>query len=192
MTSLLRKCNTLCNQLLKGCTSHFTVVPRRWLNDTDKSTMTIVNQDTNLGILINSYSRAGFRLSNGMMAIGPIAIFPKSVLSWNVNTAEDINEESLSLFYTLEPKIDILVIGVGNPGQQVSSKIIQYMKEKHISLEISPTETACATYNFLNAEGRCVAGALIPPTQYRISEDDIASTKRRNRDMMKVDDFPIV
>ncbi|XP_059353602.1 NADH dehydrogenase [ubiquinone] 1 alpha subcomplex assembly factor 3-like isoform X2 [Daphnia carinata] len=167
-------------------------MPRRWLNDMEKSTMTVVNEDTSVGLLINSYSRAGFRLSNGMMAIGPIAIFPKSVLSWNVNTAEDINEDSLSLFYTLEPKIDILVIGVGNPGQQVSPKIIQYMKEKHISLEISPTETACATYNFLNAEGRCVAGALIPPTQYRINEDDIASTKRRNRELMKVKDYEIV
>ncbi|XP_057365277.1 NADH dehydrogenase [ubiquinone] 1 alpha subcomplex assembly factor 3-like isoform X1 [Daphnia carinata] len=192
MTSLLRKCNTLCNQLLKGCTSNVSVMPRRWLNDMEKSTMTVVNEDTSVGLLINSYSRAGFRLSNGMMAIGPIAIFPKSVLSWNVNTAEDINEDSLSLFYTLEPKIDILVIGVGNPGQQVSPKIIQYMKEKHISLEISPTETACATYNFLNAEGRCVAGALIPPTQYRINEDDIASTKRRNRELMKVKDYEIV
>ena len=63
--------------------------------------------------------------------------------------------ESLSLFCTLEPKIgkrqhshylfhqqlkyyfymsDILVIGVGDPGQQIDPKVIQYMKTKKISL----------------------------------------------------------
>lgn len=84
------------------------------------------------------------------------------------------------------------MIGVGDPGQQVSHKIIRYMKEKKISLEISPTETACATFNFLNVEGRCVAGAMIPPTKYRINEDDIASTKRKNRNLLILDDYPIV
>lgn len=84
------------------------------------------------------------------------------------------------------------MIGVGDPGQQINHKIIHYMKEKKICLEISPTERACATFNFLNVEGRCVAGALIPPTKYRISDDDIASTKRRNREMMKIDDYSLI
>ncbi len=88
--------------------------------------------------------------------------------------------------------LDILVLGVGDPGQQISHKIIQYMKEKKICLEISPTERACATFNFLNVEGRCVAGALIPPTKYRINEDDIAATKRKNRDFLVVDEYQIV
>lgn len=89
-------------------------------------------------------------------------------------------------------QLDILVIGVGDQGQQVDHKIIQYMKAKKISLDISPTERACATFNFLNVEGRCVAGALIPPTKYRINEDDIVSTQRRNRELMKVDDYSLV
>lgn len=40
-----------------------------------------------------------------MMALGPIAVFPKTVLSWNVSGHEDIDEESLSLFVAVEPKI---------------------------------------------------------------------------------------
>jgi NADH dehydrogenase [ubiquinone] 1 alpha subcomplex assembly factor 3 len=42
-----------------------------------------------------------------MMTVGPIALFARTVLSWNVSSHEDINEESLSLFTTLEPKIGL-------------------------------------------------------------------------------------
>lgn len=125
-----------------------------------------------------------------------------------MSSVEDISEESLSLFYTLEPKIgksltpysalsqhtyhctsqDILVIGVGDNDLKVNPKVIQFMRGKSINLEILPTERACATFNFLNAEGRCVAGALIPPTIMRINEDDLASTQRKNNDFMKTDD----
>lgn len=94
---------------------------------------------------------------------------------------------SYSSFY-----LDILVIGVGDPGQQVSHKMIKYMKDKKINLEISPTERACAIFNFLNVEGRCVAGAMIPPTKYRINEDDIASTQRRNRSLLKLEENQII
>jgi NADH dehydrogenase [ubiquinone] 1 alpha subcomplex assembly factor 3 len=37
--------------------------------------------------------------------LGPMAIFPRTVLSWNVGSVDDINEDSLSLFCMLEPKI---------------------------------------------------------------------------------------
>jgi hypothetical protein len=70
--------------------------------------------------------------------------------------------------------------------------MINFMKDKKISLEISPTERACAIFNFLNVEGRCVAGALIPPTKYRINEDDIATTQRRNRSLLKVEENQII
>jgi hypothetical protein len=47
----------------------------------------------------------GFRLNNGMYVLGPMAIFPRTVLSWNVGSVDEINEDSLSLFCLLEPKI---------------------------------------------------------------------------------------
>lgn len=62
------------------------------------------------------------------------------------------------------------------------------MRGKNINLEVLPTERACATFNFLNAEGRCVAGALIPPTVMRINEDDIARMQRQNRNFLKTED----
>lgn len=42
-----------------------------------KTTVSILNQEVDAGLMINSFSQMGFRLNNGMMVIGPMAIFPK-------------------------------------------------------------------------------------------------------------------
>jgi len=154
------------------------------INENQGSTVTILNEDTEAGILINAYSRAGFRLNNGMMALGPIAVFPKTVLSWNVSGHEDIDEESLSLFVAVEPKIDILVIGVGDLGNRLSPSVVQYIRSKNINMEMLPTERACAVFNFLNVENRNVAAALIPPLRIKIGEDDIATHMRNTRNFL--------
>jgi len=119
-----------------------------------------------------------------MMALGPIAVFPKTVLSWNVSGHEDIDEESLSLFVAVEPKIDILVIGVGDLGNRLSPSVVQYIRSKNINMEMLPTERACAVFNFLNVENRNVAAALIPPLRIKIGEDDIATHMRNTRNFL--------
>lgn len=110
-----------------------------------------------------------------MYVVGPMAIFPRTVLSWNVGAADEIKEESLSLFSILEPKIDILVVGVGDEKitPKFSRKIIEFMKKYRINVEVLSTEQACTTFNFLNAEGRVVAGAFIPPKMITIFDDDV-------------------
>lgn len=59
-----------------------------------------------------------------------------------MGSSEHINEETLSLFCVLEPKIDILVIGIGD--QQVtpefSKRIMQFMRKYKINVEILGTE----------------------------------------------------
>jgi NADH dehydrogenase [ubiquinone] 1 alpha subcomplex assembly factor 3 len=42
-----------------------------------KTTVSILNQEAEAGLMINAFSQMGFRLNNGMMVIGPMAIFPK-------------------------------------------------------------------------------------------------------------------
>ena len=59
------------------------------------------------------------------------------------------------------------------------------MRSKKINLEILPTERACATFNFLNAENRCVAGALIPPVNIRYQEDDYVASRKK---IMEIED----
>jgi NADH dehydrogenase [ubiquinone] 1 alpha subcomplex assembly factor 3 len=40
-----------------------------------------------------------------MYVMGPMVIFPHTVLSWNVSHMDAIGEDSLSLFSLIEPKI---------------------------------------------------------------------------------------
>ncbi|CAB3362782.1 Hypothetical predicted protein [Cloeon dipterum] len=77
-----------------------------------KTTVSFLNEDADNGLLVDSYSQLGFRLSNGVFVVGPVALFPKSVLSWNVENIKDVSPKSLQLFFTLDPKIDILVLGL--------------------------------------------------------------------------------
>lgn len=46
-------------------------------DDDGKTKVSILNQETDVGLMINAFSQMGFRLSNGMMVIGPMAIFPR-------------------------------------------------------------------------------------------------------------------
>lgn len=42
-----------------------------------KTKVNILNRDTELGLMINSYSQYGFRLNNELRVVGPMAIFPR-------------------------------------------------------------------------------------------------------------------
>ncbi|XP_016974012.1 NADH dehydrogenase [ubiquinone] 1 alpha subcomplex assembly factor 3 [Drosophila rhopaloa] len=154
-----------------------------------KTKVTIFNTETDLGLMVTGYSQYGFRLNNDMVLIGPISVFPRSVLSWNVNSFEDINEESLSLFPTLEPKIDVLIIGIGDqaPPPALSKRIIEFMKKYKINVEVLRTEQACATFNFLNAENRMVACALIPPLHLTYNENDVLQAKLRRKELYETE-----
>ncbi|XP_020818047.1 NADH dehydrogenase [ubiquinone] 1 alpha subcomplex assembly factor 3 [Drosophila serrata] len=154
-----------------------------------KTKVSIFNTETDLGLMITGYSQYGFRLNNDMVLIGPISVFPRSVLSWNVNNFEDITEDSLSLFPTLEPKIDVLIIGIGDqaPPPALSKRIIEFMKKYKINVEVLRTEQACATFNFLNAENRMVACALIPPLHLTYNENDILQAKLKQKELYETD-----
>ncbi|VBB26613.1 unnamed protein product [Acanthocheilonema viteae] len=102
---------------------------------------------------IGSISKYGFRLYDGQFLYGPVAIFPKAVLSWRILTPDDITPESVQFFTMLEPKLDVLIVG---PGER------QY---------VDPEEAAML-FNMLNVEYRCVAAALYPPDDMLITTND--------------------
>ncbi|XP_018319641.2 NADH dehydrogenase [ubiquinone] 1 alpha subcomplex assembly factor 3 [Agrilus planipennis] len=155
-----------------------------------KSTVSILNNELDLGLMINSYSEVGFRLNNDFTILGPVILFPRSALSWNVGSINDITEESLSLFTVLEPKIDLLVLGTGDKIEDTSfhKKIFPFLKKHKINLEILPTDQACSTFNFLNSEGRYIAAALIPPTKFTPTDHEVFDTKQRYQNIYEVQD----
>lgn len=101
----------------------------------------------------------------------------------------DIDDKSLSLFTVLEPKIDVLVIGIGDQSvtAELSKKLMLFMKRYDINVEVLPTEQACTTFNFLNNEGRMTAAAMIPPLVLSISEEDYSRYKLERHKIFEIE-----
>ncbi|KAI5607154.1 NADH dehydrogenase [ubiquinone] 1 alpha subcomplex assembly factor 3, partial [Silurus asotus] len=127
-----------------------------------RTTVTVMQKEPESGPIIYSYSPRGFNI-NGNKVIGPCAVVPPAVLQWNVGSYEDITVESLSLFYLLEPRIEVLVLGTGARTERLDPNVLSFIRKKGIAVEVQDTPNACATFNFLSSERRITAAALIPP-----------------------------
>ena len=124
----------------------------------------VLNKETDV-LAFNSYGAYGFVLNNGERVLGPIVAFRRTILSWHVRSVSDITPNSLLLFSLIHPKIDILVLGVGQSENvsKLSREALDFLRTHKIRVEILPTEHAVETYNYLNNERRLVACAMIPP-----------------------------
>ena len=58
--------------------------------ESGKTVVRLINQDENL-VMIDTFSTIGFRLNTGIQVLGPCALFPKSVLHWNVSIIESLS-----------------------------------------------------------------------------------------------------
>ncbi|OQR78544.1 hypothetical protein BIW11_06337 [Tropilaelaps mercedesae] len=152
-----------------------------------QTTMSSLNETQGLKILLNSYSTMGFRLSNNMFVIGSIAVFPRSLFQWNVQSVNDITEEAITLFLKLEPKLDILVIGYGENDKKRPMHLYKLCSQHRIGLEVLPTDKACATFNFLNSESRCVAAGIIPPAYVPVAGDEYSGPAVKRQYMLQED-----
>lgn len=90
----------------------------------------------------------GFRLNNKVSIIGPICIFPRTVLSWNVESVDDIDEHSLRLLLALEPKLELLIIGTGDTEvtPEIYRRIQKITKTYDIRVEILKTEAVSLSF----------------------------------------------
>jgi len=153
-----------------------------------KTTVDILNEDKQI-LMVDSFSVRGFRLNNDMMVYGPIALFPTAVLCWSaVGSAADVTPASMALFRLVNPRPDVLVVGLGEGGvgdrrEEVSQ--LMALRKTGLNVELLPTEHAIATYNYLCAEGRLVAAALIPPDNVRrLRVADVISKGQRWQDKL--------
>lgn len=142
--------------------------------DFTSTTLSMLDDDDGQMMYIDAINTYGFRFQSGVRTIGSIALFPKSVLHWNVTSPDEINEAALTLFTILEPKLDVLILGIGARGNKISPDIIRYLRSKKINVEILPTAQAVSTFNYLNSERRAVAAGLIPPA-YLPLRDNLSS-----------------
>lgn len=105
----------------------------------------------------------GFELNTGAKVLGPTVLFPRYAICWNIQSGRHINDASLSLFTVLQPKPDLLVIGLDD---QYDIRYIKSLRERvqrlGIPTEIIAVRNAISVFNFVNEEGRYVVAALIP------------------------------
>ncbi|XP_030633436.1 NADH dehydrogenase [ubiquinone] 1 alpha subcomplex assembly factor 3 [Chanos chanos] len=127
-----------------------------------RTTVSVMQKDPGSGAIIHSYSPRGFNI-DGNRVFGPCAVLPPAILQWNVGSYEDITVESLALFYMVEPRIEVLVLGTGGRVERIDPNVLSFLKKKGIAVEVQDTPNACATFNFLSSERRIAAAALIPP-----------------------------
>ncbi len=169
-----------------------------------KTTVDIMNEDSSY-LMVDSFSVHGFRLNNGMLAFGPIVVFPTCVLSWiNVFGPQDVTPAALSVFSMVHPRPDVVLVGAGDVGgldalvgggkknlegekhqdQPVSIRdkreALKRLRATGLNVEVLSTENAISTYNYLCAEGRAVGAALIPPDVVRMRAVD-----GRDRDVVE-------
>ena len=99
--------------------------------------------------------------------------------------------QSLCLFFMLEPKLDVLILGIGDKGPtpNFSMRIINLMKKYQTNIEVLPTQAACGNFNFLNTEHRNVACGLIPPSSGYCDELDLMRAKRRQAILNKNQEY---
>lgn len=107
-------------------------------------------------------------------------LFPRHAICWNVQSGSHINAASLSLFTVLEPKPDLLIIGLDDQYDFAYIKSLrECVKKLGIATEIISVHNACTVFNFVNEEGRYVVAALIPR---KASKQPLKSLAQRQRD----------
>uniref|UniRef100_A0A1I8BVK3 NADH dehydrogenase [ubiquinone] 1 alpha subcomplex assembly factor 3 n=1 Tax=Meloidogyne hapla TaxID=6305 RepID=A0A1I8BVK3_MELHA len=157
------------------------------------SRVTLLSKDMeaeNMSAIL-TVSSVGFRLVDKSFLFGPIAVFPKTTLSWRVLSPSDITPESLELFFLLQPKLDILIIGAGNKKDIdiVRKNVGPTITKARIGFEIMDTNVSLLVIfsyfiggrsyyvQFLKPReiitlfvARYVAAALFPPSDYYVSD----------------------
>ncbi|KAK4592455.1 uncharacterized protein LOC111998456 [Quercus suber] len=107
------------------------------------------------------YSDTGFNV-NGVDYEGSLLCVGNFLMSWAPTKFSDITPESLSIFQTLRPIPEILILGCGRNIEIVNPELRRFIRSTGMKLEALDSRNASTTYNILNEEGRIVAAALLP------------------------------
>ncbi|XP_031622284.1 NADH dehydrogenase [ubiquinone] 1 alpha subcomplex assembly factor 3-like [Contarinia nasturtii] len=185
--------NGLLSRQFKSNKMHVSFVKRAYSASYEgdgKTKVKVLNIDPEMGLMVNSFSELGFTLNNKFKIVGPMVIFPRTVLSWNVNSVDDVSENSMRLLLALEPKLELLIIGTGDVEvtPELTRKIASIVKPFGIRIELLKTEQACTTFNFMNAESRFVAAAMIPPKKIKFNDMGLLQTAERQKQLYGPDE----
>lgn len=156
---------------MRGYRNLYTTHAKNAYEGPGKTTVTFISKEIGSRLLVTRCDQLGFQLNTGVRVLGPTVLFPRHAVCWNVKSGRHIDEASLSLFTVLEPKPDLLVIGMDDQYDFAYLKSLRECVQRiGITAEILSVYNACTVFNFVNEEGRYVVAALIPqkaPRQLR-------------------------
>ena len=112
---------------------------------------------------IRSVSAAGIRVDQEIFVKPFIISGQRIVPQWDVESVDDINEESLQAIFDLEP--EVILIGTGDSQIFLPPATQVHFFRRNFGFEVMTTDAACRTFNVLVAEGRHVVAALLPLTR---------------------------
>lgn len=164
MNATSKLCQLMLRQTLRSCRNlHATHITRNAYEGPGKTTVTFISKEIGSRLMIVQCDETGFTFNTGARVIGPTVVFPRYAICWNVASGKHINDASLSLFSILEPKPDLLIIGLDDKYDFSYLKNLREIVQKFgIITEIVSVHNACTIFNFVNEEGRYVVAALIP------------------------------
>ena len=110
--------------------------------------------------IVQSYGSGRFKVSQ-IEFEGSIIVLPERTISWAIDSLEDINLETLSPVFEVEPQIEILLIGCGAMMQLLPKQLTDTCRQRGLAVDPMDTGAACRTYNILASEGRRVAAGLV-------------------------------
>ena len=94
-----------------------------------------------------------------------LIVLPDAIISdWPVPDFASLKAEhfeAIAQLSTAQLKLEVVLLGTGYSHQFAHPRLSRALMEAGISVEYMSTDAACRTYNFLMAEGRQVAAALI-------------------------------
>lgn len=97
-------------------------------------------------------------------------ILPTKFYLWKPKELQDITIESLNMFLVVHPRIEILFVGTGATVQPIPDEVIDFYRQKGISVEASDSKNAAATFNVMCLEGRQVGCALLTMEPWQARE----------------------
>ncbi len=111
-------------------------------------------------LFIRSISDAGIRVNDDYYS-GPFILNGQQLVpEWDVDSFDDISEETLQIIFDMQP--ELVLIGCGDTQVFLPPAIQALFFRRNIGFEVMITDAACRTFNVLVSEGRKVVAALLP------------------------------
>ena len=101
----------------------------------------------------------GFVLVNGQRHEANLIVLPERLLPWQATGFDTLAEADFRVF--LELDLEVLLLGTGARQRFPDPRLTQALARKRVGVEVMDVHAACRTYNFLMAEERRVAAALL-------------------------------